>query len=290
MLSTLKQYAKTAGYTSFVYWRDALARQGTGQTAEATKALEALNRDGYFNLGELISLGDLPDRISSRLERGEHDHPDVTRFYLKNPLKVAPDLLRWLRHPLINEIVRAYVGGEVVFDRCLVWRIPAAASKRNTSALWHHDWCGRRLKLFVLLHDVGETGRPTQYVRGSHKGQMRLMNYGFSRYADDKAEGSGEVVKLTGNAGDCILVDTNGLHRATGEAGFEARDVICMEYSDRRKSDPLAPHGFEVGIRRDVLPDDFVTDGTLVSPRHLRTEDGVKVYGSVPQLEKEPFV
>lgn len=290
MLSALKQYAKTARYTSFVYWRDAMARQGKGQTPQAAAALEALDRDGYVNLGRLIPLGDLPQQIANRLEHGERDHPGVTRFYLKNPLKVAPDLLQWLRHPLLNEIVRAYVGGDTVFDRCLVWRIPAAANKRNTSALWHHDWCGRRLKLFVLLHDVGETGRPTQYVRGSHKGQLRLMNYGFSRYTDDKAEGRGEVVKLVGNAGDCILVDTNGLHRATGEGGFEVRDVICMEYSDRLKSDPLAPRGFEVGIRRDVLPDDFLADGTLISTRHLRREDGAQIYGSVPQLEKEPFV
>jgi hypothetical protein len=290
MFSTLKQVAKAARYTSFVTLKDLMANPRPAKGEEATKALEALNRDGFVNLGCLIPLGDLPQVIAGGLEKGETLHPGVTRFYLKNPLKVAPALDQWLRHPVLNEIVRAYLGGDTVFDRCLVWRIPAAANKRNTSAIWHHDWCGRRLKLFVLLHDVGETGRPTQFVKGSHKGQLRWMNYQFSRYSDQNAESRGEVVKLTGKAGDCILLDTNGLHRATGEGGYEARDIICMEYSDRAKSDSLAPRRFEIGIRKDILPDDFQLEGTLLSPAHVRKEGGSKVYGSVPQLESEPFV
>ena len=39
----------------------------------------------------------------------------------------------------------------------------------DPSALWHHDRCGRRLRVFIYVHDVDEGSRPTQYARGSHR-------------------------------------------------------------------------------------------------------------------------
>jgi len=290
MKASVRQYAKAIAYTSYVKLMDLSAPHNGAVSPEAVDIVAALRRDGFARLGSLLPLGKLPERIADLLDVGETQHPGVSRFYLKNPLVAAPEIGDWLRLPVLNEAVRAYLGGDPVFDRCLVWRIPASASDRKTSAIWHHDWCGRRLKLFILLHDVDETGRPTQYVRGSNQGQWRWMNYPLSRHADAEAEAQGEVVQLTGRAGDCILFDTNGLHRATGEGGREARDVICLEYSDRRKSDFLAPRGFEIGVRQDLIPESLLEGMTLIDRRKVRRDRAGLVYGSLPQLEKEPFV
>jgi hypothetical protein len=287
---SLKRYVKATIYTAYVRAIDASTRRCNVNSHDAFKALGLLRRDGFVNLGQMLPLGNVADRVAKALTPGESTHTDVTRFYLKNPLVVAPEIWEWMRLPMLNEVVCAYLGDRAVFDRCLVWRIPANANKRNTSAIWHHDWCGHRLKLFILLHDVGEAGRPTQYVRGSHRGQWRWMDYSLSRYDDSYVENLGEVTKLIGQAGDCILLDTNGLHRATGEGGYEARDIVCLEYSDPRKSDVLAARHFEIGIRRDLIPDDVKLDGTLLSVAHLHREGGRQFYGFVPQLEKEPFI
>eukprot|EP00966_Prymnesium_polylepis_P165904 3834867-Prymnesium_polylepis.2 len=47
--------------------------------------------------------------------------------------------------------------------------LPLWLAQRNyTSSTWHHDRCGRRLKLFLFLHDVAPNGRPTLVASGSH--------------------------------------------------------------------------------------------------------------------------
>lgn len=290
MKATVRQYAKAIAYTSYVRLLDLASPRGDVVSPQAADALANLRRDGFVRLGGMLPLGNLTERVGGLLDVGEIQHPGVSRFYLKNPLVAAPEIGDWLRLPLLNEVVRAYLGGDPVFDRCLVWRIPASASDRKTSAIWHHDWCGHRLKLFILLHDVEASGRPTQYIVGSHRGKWRWASYELSRHADEEAESQGEVALLTGKAGDCILFDTNGLHRATGEGGREARDVISLEYSDRRKSGFLARRGFELGVRRDLIPDDILEGDTLIDRKQVRPGSGGLVYGEVPQLEKEPFV
>lgn len=285
---SLKRTGRALAYSSAIGFFDRTATRHPVQSAQARQALDTLVRDGAVNLGPILDLGDVPERIAQAFDRGEPRFSNVTRFYLKNPLVYAPRIAEWLRHPLVNELVKSYLGERAVFDRCLVWRIPASASERKTSAVWHHDWCGRRLKLFVLLHDVTEEGRPTHYIRGSHTGQWRWMDYELSRFADAEAESRGEEIKLTGRRGDCLLFDTNGLHRATGEGGKESRDVISLEYSDARKSEWLAKHGFEIGVRQERLPPGFDLAGTLLDPAALRKADSQLIYGKVPQLQTEP--
>ncbi len=290
MKASFRQYAKAIGYTSYVRMIDATTPRIDTISPAAADAVASLRRDGFVRLGNLRPIGNLAGRIGELLDVGEVRYPGVSRFYLKHPLMVAPEIGDWLRIELLNEVVRGYLGGNPAFDRCLVWRIPASSNERRTSAIWHHDWCGHRLKLFILLHDVEAGGRPTQYVVGSHRGKWRWMNYELSRHADAEAEAQGEVALLTGKAGDCILFDTNGLHRATGEGGHEARDVISFEYSDRRKSGLLAHRGFEVGVRRDLIPEALLEGDTLIDRSLLRHGPEGVVYGDAPQLEREPFV
>jgi hypothetical protein len=285
---SLKRTGRALVYGSAIGFFDRTAPRHPARSEQARQALETLDRDGAVNLGQVLDLGDVPERIAQGFDRGADQFRNVTRFYLRNPFVYAPRIADWLRNPLVNEIVESYLGASAVFDRCLVWRIPASASERKTSAVWHHDWCGRRLKLFVLLHDVTEEGRPTHYIRGSHKGQWRWMDYELSRFEDAEAESRGAEIKLTGRRGDCLLFDTNGLHRATGEGGKESRDVISLEYSDARKSGWLARHGFEIGVKREQLPPGFDQAGTLLSPRSLHRGNSQLVYGEVPHLQTEP--
>jgi len=290
-ISLIKRLPRASLYTAAVAALDRTARRTAPDSESARTALSALRQHGYVNLGPILELGDVPERIGAAFDQGQAQHEGSTRFYLKHPLTFAPRIAGWLQHGVVNQIIKSYLGDGAIYDRCLVWRIPASASERKTSAVWHHDWCGHRLKLFVLMHDVTEEGRPTQYLRGSHRGAWRWMDYELSRFEDSTVEGKGQqIVKLVGQRGDAILVDTNGLHRATGEGGRQARDIVCLEYSDRRKSDWLARHGFEIGVKQDEIPAELDISATLIAKDRLRDSTGALIYGSVPQLEREPFI
>jgi hypothetical protein len=58
----------------------------------------------------------------------------------------------------------------VRYDGHAVLRLSSGISRNSyLSSQWHHDRCGRRLKLFIFLHDVDEReGRPTIVARSTH--------------------------------------------------------------------------------------------------------------------------
>lgn len=81
-----------------------------------------------------------------------------------------------LRSDLISGIVRGYLGNSTMLHGYKVNELNRPIAKKGDgagsyiSSLWHHDRAGRRLKLFVFLHDVDcEFGRPTQVALGSHR-------------------------------------------------------------------------------------------------------------------------
>ena len=68
--------------------------------------------------------------------------------------------------------------------------------------MWHHDAAGRRLKLVVLLHDVGIDGRPTHVIAGTQHIEgndtlywhdMQMTHTVLARYADALREEQSEL-------------------------------------------------------------------------------------------------
>jgi hypothetical protein len=62
-------------------------------------------------------------------------------------------------------VVQGYLGQRTVLDGYKVTKLGAGleSADQYISAQWHHDRAGRRLKMFVYLHDVDcINGRPTQ--------------------------------------------------------------------------------------------------------------------------------
>lgn len=81
-----------------------------------------------------------------------------------------------LHSELISSVVRGYLGNNTMLHGYKVNELNRPVAKKGDgagsyiSSLWHHDRAGRRLKLFVFLHDVDcELGRPTQVALGSHR-------------------------------------------------------------------------------------------------------------------------
>jgi hypothetical protein len=102
---------------------------------------------------------------------------------------------------------------------------------------WHHDMEDRRMKMMVLLTDVGPGDQHMSYVRGSH----RLMHPIDMFHENDcsldycaAALGEIDAVDAIGQAGDVFLFDSNGAHRGNRKPEGAVRDVLMVEFT----SDP----------------------------------------------------
>ena len=123
---------------------------------------------------------------------------------------------------------------------------PRADGARKTenyvSSLWHHDRCGRRLKLFVFLHDVDVGTRPTLIAARSrntlyytHNLPWRLL----SRYSDGWVRQQHRVEQMVGPGGGGFLFDTNALHKGEVDGGNRSRLAVILEFHRHGKLGPL---------------------------------------------------
>jgi hypothetical protein len=270
---------------------DSMAQPSLGGLSQAeNRSLTSLMRDGFVNLGSSpVPLEESIETSRRIFDAHEREFAGVTRFYVKHPFLVARAHQAILKLEQINRLVRAYLGPQATFDRMLLSRIPASAAIRKVSSLWHHDWCGRRLKLFVLLQDVDEVGRPTLYAVGSHR-KIRWANFVMSRFDDEYVLNRYEIRPLTGRRGDFVLLDTNGLHRATGEANRPSRDALTYEFSSYRKGHIMGRQSLEIGIRQDLFDSEFDPAGCLVRAADLVPAGRYLMYGTLPQLVDEPHI
>jgi hypothetical protein len=84
-----------------------------------------------------------------------------------------PALEPLLTNASINHVVRAYLGSEVTLHGYKLTKLSTTSSedvKSYVAARWHHDRAGRRIKMFVYLHDIDcEEGHPTQVAAGTQR-------------------------------------------------------------------------------------------------------------------------
>lgn len=155
-----------------------------------------------------------------------------------------PALRPLLENATVSSMLRGYLGGRVRYDGITVLRLTneLTSTKDYASARWHHDRCGRRLKLFIFLHDVDEETRPTMVLPGTHG--LVYTDYDLqasrSQAIDEWVDAQSTApqtasrhshawrsppVRLTGPAGGGFLLDTNTIHR--GEVrGTKPRTVV----------------------------------------------------------------
>ena len=116
------------------------------------------------------------------------------------------------------------------------------------SAHWHHDRCGKRLKVFVFPHHVTEETKPTLIVPGTHRtwyyaevAPVDVVSRFAPQYVHHVAASRGtRVTPLTGRAGGGFIFDTNALHRAHG--GNRSRTVVVLEFHAHGKVGGLRGH------------------------------------------------
>lgn len=146
-----------------------------------------------------------------------------------------------LDNPHLLRAASDYFGGEPseLTGYEIVHLGPRLTPEQYGSGLWHHDRCGRRLKLFVYIDDVGERDHPTMIAQGTHNYTwFGMQNYAPTRFRDDWVKltyGEERLMKMTAPKGGGFFFDTNTIHRGDIDGIHSARNVIIVEYHTKKR-------------------------------------------------------
>ena len=244
------------------FWaRDQPAR-GQGATASSDAPsefsiddglLRSLRGGGFARVGNWSAYGldfdALAKEAGAAMRRAELNFRAAKSKVSTKATIVSFEPLRALRPLLHNRrlarVVTEYIGGPARYDGHKLVTLTNESNERNyASSVWHHDRCGRRLKLFIFLHDVTPGGRPTSIAHGSHN----TIYYTFgnpwnllSRYSDAWVRAQYPVTSMYGPQGGGFLFDTNSLHR--GEAtGERSRLTVILEFHGHGKVHQLSKY------------------------------------------------
>jgi len=210
----------------------------------------SLSRDGFAKVArwEGLDIGAVARVANGALDEQEAYRKRKSGTGRAPPVMLAqPAQLETLLAPLfasrsLRVAVDAYLGTDADSHACsygyTALRLRNGTSPANyVSSLWHHDRVGRRLKLFVFLHNVdGREGRPTVVARGTHN-QIYYSSSGMldSRFDDTWVEAHHEAVPMDGPRGGGFLLDTNALHVGRWQ-GRDARSVVVIELDRQGRS------------------------------------------------------
>jgi len=171
---------------------------------------------------------------------------DVTKRSACHSFSEAPlpSLQPLLGNEQLAHVLHSYLGGKVRYDGHMTQRINATLVSLHYSAVvWHHDLCGRRLKLFIFLSDVSAEHHPMQIATGTHNTlyySMGLPRGG--RYSESYVKTHHKVVNMTGRRGAGFIFDTNALHRGVA-VGALTREVVILEFHPHGKVPLISRHG-----------------------------------------------
>eukprot|EP00756_Hemistasia_phaeocysticola_P033839 Hpha_TRINITY_DN16485_c2_g8::TRINITY_DN16485_c2_g8_i1::g.160458::m.160458 len=164
-----------------------------------------------------------------------------------------PDLVPLLENETLREAIRSYLGEDVTLNGYKLTTLGSVLSSTSqyVAAKWHHDRVGRRLKMFVFLHDVAcEGGRPTLVATGTHRIHFwRTESFAATRFNDAWVRENYPVVTACGKKGGGFIFDTHTLHRAgTGGDGSAKtgadRSTAIVEFHNAAKCSFVAEAGF----------------------------------------------
>ena len=193
---------------------ESVAEYGVDVAALSAQAADALKHHGYGNKGN----------------------------GMWTSVKALPALEPLLRSDALAALLRGYLGGPVRYDGHYSFKLlDGITDGLYTSGHWHHDRCGRRIRMGILIHDVEASGRPTEVALGSHNTLYwsQVAHFKISRIQDRWVRSQYTVEATTGKAGSAFILDTNALHRGLVR-GVHERSVIFAEFHAHGKIPKMA--------------------------------------------------
>lgn len=212
--ASAEKLGEPASYT--MYLHDKKMRLATCKAKPPNSLAKSLAQDGWATVDSWnLDMDALSLQAETALQHKAATMPSKHPPILKAENPDLPALTPLLRNETLAKTLSWYLGGgSVRYDGHVVLRIDEGVSAANyVSALWHHDCCGRRIKLFVFLHDVEPDGRPTIMATGSHDVWWYFYDAWnsnlTSRFKPSYVTSMYKASAMTGPRGGGFIFDTN---------------------------------------------------------------------------------
>ena len=182
-----------------------------------------------------LDVGALTREVNDYMRQRNAEHDKFTYFgetlHSLDPVLQNPEVL--------GAVSDYFAGQEAEVTGYAMLRLSERLTISDyVSGMYHHDRCGRRLKLFVYMDKVGDRDHPTKIVQGTHNWSWYSMQYySGTRYADDYMNHTypGKVHTMTGPKGGGFIFDTNTIHKGEIDGTHSARNVVIVEYHTRAR-------------------------------------------------------
>lgn len=255
-------FLETNPHAQFAYETDGLPETGPTHDAVADAIFMDLERDGIALIDDfgLATLDDL-ERQARDAVRGDVNVSVTSSGAVVTARVELPALEPLLQNKTIARALARYLRGGVRLDGYKATELRTDDADAYIAALWHHDRVGRRIKMFVFVHDVDcDDGHPTRVAKGTNAlGYYRTDSFASSRFHDAYVRDTFDIALGCGRRGGGFLFDTHTVHRGTPEGGRDRLTVIaefhhvdkCPAASALRLGLPC-PSGDQFPLARDL--------------------------------------
>jgi hypothetical protein len=134
-----------------------------------------------------------------------------------------------------EDSIIGYIGNDAVLDNCRLNIVNADTKKNNVSWCWHHDGCGRRLKMFICLE--GDGAQPTFLASGYREKPYRYSLIDALRIINPRLgwrPKEEDIVALNHRRGSVSIFDTDILHRGHFNS-VASRHCLVLEFCSLKK-------------------------------------------------------
>lgn len=207
------------------------------ETGGLKKAVRRFLANGWVQFKDISSMGVDIKQLADQAAQGLRAEGFLSKYGSWTSNTILPALEPLLHNPKFAKLIHGYLGQNARFDGYFTFALPQGLTTTNyTAGHWHHDRCGRRIRMAIFLHDIDDDGRPTLVASGSHN--LAFYNHigalEMSRFTDEYVRSRYRVKRFTGKAGGFFLLDTNALHKGD-LSGSRDRTVIFLEFHARGK-------------------------------------------------------
>jgi hypothetical protein len=259
--------------------------------AGADAALEVLRRDGIVRIRAAYGTDTLTRAIQDFRDRIEDVAPDpfghaqIGGMADDGVLRGSLCLSRLVSAPIVRAVVRGYLGTQSHWSFWRAYRLEPLPPKLYRAFQPHVDGHLHELKAMVLLTHTDETQQCMMYWKGTHKIDWRICRSADTVFGPRLSSRLADPFLATGEPGDIILFDTNGIH--AGQRNLTARrDTSVANFSATAFSYPVPSlHSTCVGeLDQDELcfyraaAESADNERAIPSPREI---SGSVVYSSV---------
>lgn len=177
---------------------------------------------GYFNFSE-TELTDL-----QKLMQQQGKEWDLVRTCYPDPIPKA--LQAFYNDPWLDNLINHSRGYSSLTK---VMRLYASAhlAEISGSFLWHHDGLFDYYKIIVYLSEVTMQNGPFAYCLGSQKTRWKYYSYERSRFEEADLK-EYDIQYFCGKAGDLLILNANGIHKASNPEPGQHRLVASTAYID----------------------------------------------------------